>query len=113
MIRVTLFRNSAQEYTGYELSGHADYAEEGSDIICSAASVLAINTTNSIEAFTEDRVKAEEREDGGYLKVDVQEPVSQQSQLLLKSLALGLKMIEDTYGREFIRVKEITPDPIY
>ena len=112
MIRVTLFRNAA-DYTGFECSGHADYAEEGSDIICSAVSALAINTANSLEAFTNDRVEADEAEDGGYLKVEILQPASEESKLLLKSLALGLKMIEDTYGREFIRVTEKSRSPIY
>ncbi len=31
-----------------------EYADSGQDIVCAAASVLVINTMNSIEEFTED-----------------------------------------------------------
>jgi uncharacterized protein YsxB (DUF464 family) len=110
MIRVTLFRKDGA-YTGYTCSGHAGFAEEGSDIICSAVSVLAINTANSLEAFTGDRIQVQEAEDGGFLSVNLEQPISDEAQLLLRSLALGLKTIEDTYGRDYIRVKEQTrPD---
>ncbi len=111
MIRVTLFRNG-RDYTGFTCSGHAGYAEEGSDIICSAVSALTINTANSLEAFTQDKIHAQEAEDGGYLSVSIEGPVSEESKLLMRSLALGLKTIEDTYGRDFIRVKEETRAPI-
>ena len=36
-------------FTVSVLKGHADFAEEGSDIVCSAVSVLTINTINCIE----------------------------------------------------------------
>ena len=52
MIQVTIYKNADNLITGYKLSGHADYSEYGSDIVCAAVSALVINTINSIENFT-------------------------------------------------------------
>ena len=59
MITVTIYKKSNQ-YLGFDINGHAGYAEEGSDIICAAVSVLSLNTLNSIEAFTEDEFSGEQ-----------------------------------------------------
>ena len=48
MTHITFFKNSEKEITGFYSAGHAGYAESGSDIICSAISVLTINTINSV-----------------------------------------------------------------
>ena len=47
MIDVTLFQNDSGDYVGFRMTGHAEYAEYGSDIVCAAVSVLVINTINS------------------------------------------------------------------
>ncbi len=41
------------------MQGHAGYAARGSDIVCAAVSVLAQNTVNSIEHFTQDSFTAD------------------------------------------------------
>ena len=51
MIDVTLFQNDSGDYVGFRMTGHAEYAEYGSDIVCAAVSVLVINTINSVEIF--------------------------------------------------------------
>ena len=85
------------------MKGHAGYAEEGSDIICSAVSVLAINAVNSIEAFTDDRFAV--RQDDGFLELILEGNISEKTILLLDSMILGLKEIQTQYGNEFIRLK--------
>ncbi len=54
------------------MQGHAGYAPRGSDIVCAAVSVLAQNTVNSIEHFTQDSFTADvDEENGGlYLKIE-------------------------------------------
>ncbi len=103
MIRLSVSRPDGQ-YHGFVLEGHAGYAEEGYDIICSAVSALAINTVNSIEAFTEDGFEAEQKEDGGYLKLTLKGVPSAACSLLLDSLVLGIQNIQDAYGEEYISI---------
>ena len=103
MIRFVVSK-SDDHYKGFVLEGHAGYAEEGYDIICSAVSALAINTVNSIEVFTEDGFNAEQAEDGGYLKFMLTEEPSASTVLLLDSLVLGMQYIQEAYGEEYLSV---------
>ncbi len=106
MTAIRFYQDSEQRLTGFESSGHADYADEGEDIVCAAISVLTINTVNALEQFTEDGLKLETRD--GYIRLEVETPVSDAAELLLKTLALGIGEIAKQYGstyvtQEFIR----------
>ena len=104
MISVTIFKIDHQ-YRGFVCEGHAGCGEEGYDIICSAVSALAINTVNSLEQFTQDEFSSEQSEDGGYLKLELSGGGSDEAQLLMKSLHLGLQMIEEEYGCDYVTVR--------
>ena len=101
MITVTISKNSGQ-YTGFTVKGHADYAEEGFDIICAAVSALTVNALNSIETFTEDTFSGEQKD--GYLSCQFPEPLSDASALLMDSMVLGLTEIQNNYGKQYIRL---------
>ncbi|MDO5345715.1 MAG: ribosomal-processing cysteine protease Prp [Lachnospiraceae bacterium] len=104
MISITVFEADHQ-YKGFLCKGHAGYAEEGYDIICSAVSVMTVNTINSLEQLTEDELKAEQAPDGGYLKLELPGKLSREADVLMKSLVLGLQTIEENYGSEFVKVQ--------
>ena len=104
MIHVTILK-AGHQYKGFICVGHAGYAREGYDIICSAVSALTINTINSLEQFTEDDFEAEQSEDGGYLKLTISDHASEKAELLMKSLVLGLQTVEEEYGREFLTME--------
>lgn len=95
MIHVTIYQDSKNRYIGFEAEGHAGYADAGDDIVCAAASVLMINTVNALEAFTEDRFRADSDETSGQLRVMLQSSPTKEGQLLLKTLVLGLTQMED------------------
>ncbi|MCD8075759.1 MAG: ribosomal-processing cysteine protease Prp [Lachnospiraceae bacterium] len=101
MIVFTVWQ-SEHQYRGFSFEGHAEYAEAGSDLVCAAVSVLALNTVNSIETFTEDSFRQELSEDGGYLKMEFPDTVSEKSSLLMDSLVLGIRSIQAEYGEKYI-----------
>lgn len=103
MIKVTIFRDS-NGYRGYKFEGHAEYADPGEDVICAAASVLAINTVNSIEQFTCDKIKVNVGEDAGNLELKFLDEVSDESNLLIGALALGVKTIIEDYSEKYIQL---------
>ena len=105
MIKATVFRDSDQVYRGIDIAGHAGYAESGQDIICSAVSVLALNMANSVEQFTDDHFEGSVSEDGGQFSFLFPDSMSPESQLLMKSLILGLTNIRDEYGAEYINFR--------
>ena len=49
MITVKIVRGADRRVIGVFMSGHAGYAEEGSDIICAGASTLIYTLANSLE----------------------------------------------------------------
>lgn len=49
MIKVRIDRDKSRNIVGIHMAGHAGYAEEGSDIVCSAASILLYTAANSLE----------------------------------------------------------------
>ena len=46
MIKVTIYKTERQEYAGFDMEGHAGYAEAGEDIVCAGVSALVINALN-------------------------------------------------------------------
>lgn len=101
MIKITVFKD-CESFTGFKSEGHAEYADEGFDIICAAVSVLTINTINSIEAFTSDTFHVKQND--GFIQCQFDHELSDNSVLLMKSMILGLQEIEKDYGNEYIRV---------
>jgi uncharacterized protein YsxB (DUF464 family) len=101
MIRFTVWK-AGDQYRGFESSGHAGYDDAGRDIICSAVSVLTINTINSVDAFTADDFEVEQAEDGGFLRCMFPVAPSEKTALLMDSLILGIKSIQSEYGNDYI-----------
>ncbi|BCN30703.1 ribosomal-processing cysteine protease Prp [Anaeromicropila herbilytica] len=104
MIKVSIFKNADGIYTGLRALGHAGFADHGEDIVCSAVSILVINTVNSIEQFTSDKFDIKTDEESGLIELKFSSPVSKEATLLLDSLVLGLKGVESGYGNEFIKL---------
>lgn len=92
------------QYVGFHMQGHAEYDVHGSDIVCAAVSALVLNTINSVEEFTEDRFEFDSDEKDGYILFRILEQPSDASQLLIKSLQLGLNDICDQYGNKYLKV---------
>lgn len=96
MIRVTIYKTQRHEYTGFDVSGHAEYAEGGQDIVCAAASALIINAINSIERFTDDKISCVSDEETGEIVFRFDSHPSHDARILLDSMILGLEEIEDS-----------------
>ena len=104
MIQVQ-FKKEQGQYKSFQIEGHAEYAEEGEDIICAAVSALVINTINSIEQFTEDTFTCD-CQDGMIKSWEFPSDVSVATALLMDSLRLGLQNVEKSYGETYIQIKE-------
>ncbi|MCC8141596.1 MAG: ribosomal-processing cysteine protease Prp [Lachnospiraceae bacterium] len=96
MVNVTFYLNQKNKLTGFDCAGHADFAES-QDIVCAGISALVINCINSIELLTEDVFFCDRKKNGGNIQFRLAEGFSEKSQLLLRSLALGLQNMERDY----------------
>lgn len=108
MTKITVFRNRNQEFLGFECLGHAGYADEGEDIICAGISALVINTVNALGMYTSERFETDSEESTGKIALRFLSPVGHDGDLLMKSMVLGLQGIQNTYGNDYIILKEIT-----
>jgi len=99
MVSVTIRKDDAGRYYGYELSGHAEFSKKGNDIVCAAVSMLSINTENAIEKLTDTpvRVTQEDRKEG-CLKIEFPQGTDDRSGLLMESYEMGIRGVMDAYN---------------
>ena len=103
MTVVDIFKDKEGRYIYFESAGHADdSACEGEDIICAAISMLVINTINSLEVLAQADITYAFAENGGDLSCRFESPPDEKAALLVDSMILGLQMIRDTYGGEYL-----------
>ena len=102
MTRVTLFEDDEGLLRGYEVEGHSGYDKWGNDIVCAAVSILTINTINAIEAYTQGKPQVSSDETKTRCVFD--EPPQEAELLLLKAYELGIRSIEESYGKH-VKVK--------
>lgn len=94
---------------GFELKGHAGYADHGEDIVCASISVLSLHTANALSDLSSNDVDVIMKEDG-YLKVMVREDLDETGVVLMKAFYLSVESIyedyKDAYDKnEFINIK--------
>ncbi|MEZ3485063.1 MAG: ribosomal-processing cysteine protease Prp [Lachnospiraceae bacterium] len=104
MIHVTIYQNNKNECVGFLTDGHAGYSEEGTDVVCAAASVLIINTMNAIELYAHDTCSLVTNEETGMIAYHiVSGHPSEDANLLLRTMILGLEeMADDENYAEYI-----------
>jgi uncharacterized protein YsxB (DUF464 family) len=103
MIQITLLKENGK-YKELHTSGHAEFESYGSDIICASASLLIINTLNSIEKFTNDKFVITTEEKSGIIDFKFESTPSEPSVLLLESMLMGLRAIRSQYGKQYLKI---------
>ncbi|MDF0726776.1 ribosomal-processing cysteine protease Prp [Cytobacillus sp. S13-E01] len=103
MIKVTIERLSNRLIESFTVSGHANFAEHGSDIVCAGVSAVSIGTINAIIALTNITPHIEQGGKGGFLRFVVPKELSEETdekvQLLLEGMLISLQTIENDYGQ--------------
>lgn len=79
---------------GIKMSGHANYAKEGQDIVCAGVSTLVQTLVTSIENLTKDKIEY----DISPGRVDIKYgDLSEKSRTLVDSFFIGICMIADEF----------------
>ncbi|MEZ3445411.1 MAG: ribosomal-processing cysteine protease Prp [Lachnospiraceae bacterium] len=105
MTTIVIFK-SKDSYKGFTCMGHAGFGPSGHDIVCAAISILVINTLNSIEELAKENVITESDEKEGYLECHFPDDINEKTKLFMDSLVLGLKGIEQSYGKKAFSKKK-------
>lgn len=98
MINITIFTNGNSEYVGFKSEGHSGYAEEGCDIVCSAVSVLTVNTINCIELYCNDDYEKPRHAGYGLVEFVMKDNPSHDALLIMKVFVQGVRDLSNTYG---------------
>ena len=105
MILAEFIRDGLGSWKGFSVSGHADYSAEGSDIVCAAVTALTSTVTSSVEEFTDDRFLLDLGENGGLARMSFPDGISQKTQLLIDAYALGLQLVEEQFGSDYLQIR--------
>lgn len=100
MIKVIVKRENTN-YKKITITGHAEYAKYGKDIVCSATSSIAITTVNGILLLNKDSLSYKQSEDGLEINVNSYEKTTQ---ILLENMINMLMELEEEYPTN-IKVK--------
>lgn len=88
-------------YHSFSCMGHSGFDDMGKDIVCAAVSMLVINTANSLEKLTDNKLTATDDE---YIRWEFEDIPDDKGKLLMDSMVMGLKEIEKKYGNDFLRL---------
>ena len=88
--------------TGYKISGHSDYSEEGSDIVCAAVSSAALMAANTITEIQ--HIDARVTVNDGFLNLNLSQKDAKAAAVTLEGLKLHLTALSQEYP-QFIKVK--------
>ena len=77
-----------------QISGHANYAEEGKDIVCAGVTALTQTLVKSIEDFTEDKIEYDISPGRADIKY---RNLSEKAKTLVDSFFIGICMIVDEF----------------
>ena len=95
MITIALQQDEQQRYSGFCISGHAESADEGYDLVCAAVSVLAQTAFLGLCHYGKEP-SYEQRE--GYFSIHRAER-NVTTQVILETMVLGLEEIVRQYGQ--------------
>lgn len=101
MITVTFFK-SEDVLSGFRISGHSDYSEHGSDIVCAAVSsavYMAANTITDIQ-----HINADVTERDGFMSLKLTHNEAENARVVLAGLELHLTALSEQYNK-YIKVK--------
>lgn len=106
MTTVTIFRQNGR-IAGFSAKGHTGFAEAGEDIVCSAVSAI---TQTAVLGLTEVLklsavVSVHDAKLSCMLEKDIADIDWQKAELILETMALGLRSIADSYG-DYIKIIE-------
>ena len=101
MIKV-LIKKEENKFVSLEVKGHSNSAPHGEDLICAAVSAVLTGGLNNLENPKDFTIKLNE----GDAQVKANKPVSSHDEIVLETIIVSLKTIEESYGK-FIQIKNL------
>jgi uncharacterized protein len=99
MISVTIHKTN-DLYDGFVVSGHSEYSEIGTDIVCAAVSILsytALNSMSLVAGISESDINYDVEEDTGFLKIKTQKN-NEKTDVIYRNFLVGIKLLLEDYN---------------
>ena len=101
------FRYSKHGFTQFEICGHAEYDEEGFDIVCAGISATVITSLNLLIKLLGNKCRFNENQEEGYInfeiiKFDIEKTTYDFVELIISNLINSLQDIEENYPANLI-----------
>lgn len=96
MIRARFFCDNGKMY-GFEVSGHAGYADKGKDIVCASVSSAVQMAANTITEIICESADVATEGDKISLKLNHSGEINYPAQAVLKGLHLHLSILSDQF----------------
>ena len=100
MIKVKV-KKTGDSITCVEVSGHANYARSGKDIVCSAVSGITYTALLGLIEFSTRKVEYVVNDENGYMKFIVPVAESEEEEIrqqtILRTMIIGLQDLEKGY----------------
>lgn len=112
MIKITFFKNK-NFLTGFEVSGHSGFAEQGKDIVCAAVSGMTQMVVVGLTEIQKLNCNVKKNDKKGYLFCKISEKTSEgiyKAQDILNTLKISLEDIVKDY-KKYIKLE--VKDEIY
>lgn len=107
MIYIDVERSSdGGKIKSFHVQGHAGYDDPGKDIVCAGVSAVTVGTVNAIKALLGTDLEVTMKKGDLFVRLPEGHRESEQNeQLLLESMMVMLKTIEQSYG-DFVSINE-------
>nr|WP_312579081.1 ribosomal-processing cysteine protease Prp [Sedimentibacter sp.] len=99
MISVTIHKTN-DLFDGFVVSGHSNYGDSGTDIVCSAVSILsytALNSMSLVAGISESDISYDVEDDTGFLKVETLKN-NEKTDVIYKNFLVGIKLLLEDYN---------------
>lgn len=107
MINITIYKDSHNNFTGFEILGHAGYDAKGKDLVCCGVSAIVQTALLGIEKVAETDAQITLKE--GHVKCTFPlnyDNILEKSNIIVGTMVLGLKCLQQNYS-DYINIKEI------
>ena len=106
MTRITIYCRG-NTYVGFCMEGHSGYAEAGEDIVCAAVSAITQTAAMGVSELVRCPAALEIKDGGLYLMLEktVKGSKLQQAELILGTMLLGLRSVEQDYS-DYLKLTE-------
>ena len=102
MIKITILYNE-NKFASLEVKGHANSAEYGQDIVCSAVSALIFGGLSNI--LNEENYEHYDDEKKGYFQLECISKNSDHDKVVIETVIAGIRKIQKEYPKN-VRLEE-------